>query len=771
MKWHLALLLCVGASIAYAQQTVRGTVLDGDTKSPVIGALVIFEKGDTLSSTATDINGKFRIENVALGRTTVRVSFMGYEDKVISNITVGAAKEVVLNIELSQGTTELEEVKIATSKKGNEVANDMSTSSARTFSVEETKRYAGSLNDPARMVSAFAGVTSNAEGDNDIVVRGNSPRGILWRLEGVEIPNPNHFAEEGQTGGPINALNSSMLGNSEFYSGAFSPEFGNAYSGVFDMKMRTGNNEKRETSFGIGFLGTDLTTEGPIGKKGKGSYLVNYRYSSLALLDQAGIVDFGGVPKYQDAAFKIRIPTSKVGIFSLFGLGGLSSIEQEILDDQDVLVEKARVGTSMGVVGLNHLYLINDKTYLKSSLSISGNRSDEAAESNYGMNTNYNTWFSLIEKAVYKGQSILTHKINRKSKFQLGAIYSQYTYNMKSEFNDGSNNKTTSFLNEKGDAGLAQVFASWKYNMNAKLVMVSGVHYTHFLLNNHNSIEPRVGFKYQVTRKQSLNAGFGIHSKLESFPTYFSMDSLNNQINKNLDFARAIHYVLGYSNNISENLFFKSELYYQQLDKVAVADDFNSYYSLINSSGSEFITKPLVNEGKGYNYGVELTLERYYAKSFFYMITASIYDSKYKAKDGVWRNTKYNGNYAGNVLFGKEFQIGDKEKNRVLGTSIKVILIGGARYTGIDLVASKAAEKTVWHDEPFKSKADDVFKLDVAVYYRKDKTKTTHEFKIDVQNATNNQAVTREWYDPVNQKIGQNTQLGLLPVISYIFSF
>ena len=129
--------------------------------------------------------------------------------------------------------------------------------------MKKRKRYAGAIDDPARMVSAFAGVNGNAEGDNDIVVRGNSPRGILWRLEGVEIPNPNHFASEGATGGPINALNSNMLGNSDFYTGAFAPEYGNALSGVFDMKLRNGNNEQREYSATLSVLGTDLTAEGP----------------------------------------------------------------------------------------------------------------------------------------------------------------------------------------------------------------------------------------------------------------------------------------------------------------------------------------------------------------------------------------------------------------------------------------------------------------------------------------------------------------------------
>ena len=269
--------------------------------------------------------------------------------------------------------TELDDVIVVAKQNKQDVLNDMALISARSFSVEETKRYAGAIDDPARMVSSFAGVNISAEGNNDIVVRGNSPKGVLWRLDGIGIPNPNHFANEGSTGGPINALNSAMLGNSDFFTGAFSPEYGNAMSGVFDMKLRNGNNEKREYSIMASVLGLDATIEGPFKKGYAGSYLANYRYSTLSLLDQAGIVDFGGVPKYQDASFKIVLPAGKKHIFSLFGLGGLSSISQEELDEENEerVLWKAEGKSNLGFVGLNHTYLINDKTYLKSFTSAS----------------------------------------------------------------------------------------------------------------------------------------------------------------------------------------------------------------------------------------------------------------------------------------------------------------------------------------------------------------------------------------------------------------
>lgn len=242
------------------------------------------------------MDGTFRFENVPVGRIDLEVSYIGYEDKNIPNILVSSGKEVILELEMRESVLKMDVVVITASQKKGEVLNEMAAISSRSFSVEETKRYAGSFQDPSRMVSAFAGVSSNPDGNNDIVVRGNSPKGILWRLDGIEIPNPNHFANEGATGGPINALNSELLSNSDFQTGAFAPEYGNVLSGVFDIHMRSGNNEKREYSVGAGVLGTDITLEGPFSKKYSGSYLANYRYSSLAMLDDAGLVDFDGVP-------------------------------------------------------------------------------------------------------------------------------------------------------------------------------------------------------------------------------------------------------------------------------------------------------------------------------------------------------------------------------------------------------------------------------------------------------------------------------------------
>lgn len=286
---------------AQLTQTVRGTLVDYDAKTPIVGAKIIIVGTDPLQGSITDADGNFKIEKVEVGRVTIQIKALGYQELYLPGTLVESGKELVLNLEMTEDIKSLNTVTVTSSDQDNsESINKMATVSGQTFTVDETQRYAGAINDPARMVSAFAGVTGDAEGDNDIVVRGNSPKGILWRLEGIDIPNPNHFANEGGTGGPVNALNASMLANSDFFSGAFAPEYGNAYSGVFDVRFRQGNNETREYAFSLGVMGTEFTLEGPFKSGYTGSYLFNYRYSTISLLDKAGILDFGGIPKYQD---------------------------------------------------------------------------------------------------------------------------------------------------------------------------------------------------------------------------------------------------------------------------------------------------------------------------------------------------------------------------------------------------------------------------------------------------------------------------------------
>ncbi|MGB1241425.1 MAG: carboxypeptidase-like regulatory domain-containing protein, partial [Chitinophagales bacterium] len=413
---------------AILRQVIRGRVIDKDTKNPIISANVVVKDSEPFMGSVTDLDGYFKLPDVAVGRHSLLVSYLGYESKTLSNLLIGAGKELVLEIGLRESFIEMEVIEVsATNKQKAKPINEMALISARSVSVEETKRYAAGISDPARTVTAYAGVMGGGDlEENAVIIRGNSPRGILWRLEGVEIPNPNHFASEGTSNGAIGILSTNVIARSDFYTGAFPAEFGNALSGVFDLKLRTGNNEKREYTAQVGMLGVEAALEGPFRKGGGASYLVNYRYSTLSLLNQLGVNIAGGSgnTNYQDIAFKFHFPTQK-GYFSLYGIGGKSSHWEtfDISGSNFLDVEEERVG----VLGLSNLHIINDKTYLKSTLSLSGTKiSDLENDLLFEPVFDYT---EKLKKTFVKANVVLNSKINTQNVVEMGLTYTNWRYN------------------------------------------------------------------------------------------------------------------------------------------------------------------------------------------------------------------------------------------------------------------------------------------------------------------------------------------------------
>jgi len=493
----MSLLSSVSAKAVDLHQTIRGKITDQDSKTPVIGANIIILDSNPMLGSSTNEHGNFRIEEVPVGRVSLKITCIGYEEKVIPNLLISSAKEFILDIDLVESMIKMDELVISANQQNkNEVLNEMAVVSARQFSVEETKRYAGSFNDPARMVSAFAGNNTDAEGSNFIIVRGNSPKGVQWRLEGIEIPNPNHFADEGSTGGAISALNSAMLSNSDFFSGAFPAEYGNAFSGVFDMRLRNGNNEKREYAFSVGILGTEVTLEGPFKKGGGASYLVNYRYSTLSILDQMNIVNFGGVPKYQDLSFKFQFPTKSAGTFSLFGLGGKSHILEDVTDEEneDIILEKGDWQADMGVVGLGHRYLFNNRTYLETNLSVAESGTGGVGEELGDDNEYYTNYDGFFRNYTAKFTTTLHHKFSVKSKLQTGLIYDRKFYDYFSDVYYKEEDGLVREQDSDGNTGLYHAFASWKYRLTDNVTAISGAHFIGTEINNKMPLNQGLGY-------------------------------------------------------------------------------------------------------------------------------------------------------------------------------------------------------------------------------------------------------------------------------------
>ncbi len=758
---------------SYAQQltqTIRGNVKDEDSKTPLVGVALYIEGSDPVIGTITDGEGDFRFNKLPIGRYNIVVNYLGYESKIIPNILLGAGKEVLLHIDLIESVEVLDEVVVKAKKNKGEPLNEMASVSARSFSVEETQRFAGSFNDPGRMASSFAGVMGDPDGNNDIIVRGNSPRGMLWRIEGIPIPNANHFAEEGATGGPISILNSTTLANSDFFTGAFPAEYGNSFSGVFDIHMREGNNQKHEFIAQAGIIGVDMTAEGPIQKDYSASYLINYRYSSLNVLNAIGIKIAGdAIPKFQDMTVNINVPTHRFGTFQVIGVGGLSGISFEEDDWSE------RFDSDLGVLGLNHIYPFSSKTYLKSSVSFVGNSSIwDYSE----LDEEINQWEEMgkdrLYYSTYRGSTNITHKFSAKNTIKAGVAVSLIGYNLLMDNYDEDRKRLYNVIDENGSSEMAEAYANWKFRPVQSLTFNTGIHYMYLNLNGNYSIEPRVGMRWQFTERQAFSAGFGIHSKAENISVYLGKELLDDGTeighNKELGFIRANHYIVGYENRITKNLHLKIEAYYQDLYDIPIEDDPESTFSIVNMYTGYVYTK-MVNKGTGRNYGVEMSLEKFLSNNYYFLFTGSMFNSTYVPKDGKEYNTRFNNNYIANLVGGKEFPVG-KRKTNAFGVNIRATYAGGEWYTPIDAEESGEKGYTVRdYDRAYSKQREDYMRFDLKINFRRNKKKTTRVWELDIENVTNAMNITGDYWDKDEGEVVEYYQLGFLPNLNYRIEF
>lgn len=767
--WIVLIVLCF-VQFSTAQtltQTVKGKVLDATTKKPLSGVVITLLESDILKETMSDSEGFFKLKNILVGRQSFLINSLGYEKVYISEVLVGSAKEVFLNVYLEESLNQMDEVVVVAKKDPVKSNNKLAIVSARSFSVAETKRFPASVSDPSRMALSFAGVTNSDDESNEIIIRGNAPDQLLWRVEGVEVPNPNHFSEGGNTVGTIGMISTNVLGNSDFFTGAFPAEYGNSTSGVFDIGLRNGNTDKNEYAFQYGILGTDIALEGPFSKNYKGSYLVNYRYSTLKFLNEIIEVVDNSVPEYQDLSLKINLPLSNKSNLSVWGIGGVSESDKlpetfnEYLMEDDFFDSKTYMG------GINYQYFINNKSTLKAVMSYSGTQSHYSSVETNSLANYVLTDRELSVNDAFRSTVNLTHKFNPKTNIQAGMIFSYLTYDI---LNDRIVNGTTLFDHgDKGNGNMIQSYIQGKYRINKKISSTFGLHSTYFSVNEDFVLEPRAGLSYKINRKHAINFGFGIHSRRMPLAQYFIDDGMDDILsNQKLDLMQATHYVLGYDWRIIKNGRFRIEAYYQDINKVAVANDVSSTASYVNG---ELLYMNLTDKGKAVNYGLELTFEKFFSNQYYFLLTTSLFEAKYRAMDNNWYDSFYNFNQTINLVGGKEFLVG-KSKNNIIGTSAKILLNGGKRGTPVDVeMFNESGQVQILEKERNTLQSKDYFRLDVNAYYRINKPKMAHVFSLDIQNFTNRNNIDNQVFNVNTQMNENNYQLGLTPIFNYRIEF
>jgi len=766
--------------IVYSQnltQVIKGTVVDIETQATLPGATVVILGTNPTLGTSTDMNGNYRIENAPLGRYSIQVNFVGYEQAIIPEILITSSKEVVLNVGLKQSINQLEEVVVKAHTRKDKPMNPMASISAKSFTVEETRRYAGGLDDPARMASAFAGVTVGNIQDNAIIIRGNSPKGVLWRLEGVEIPNPNHFAGGNVAGGGVlTVFSSQLLANSDFFTGAFPAEYGNALAGVFDMKLRNGNSEKYENTFQAGVLGIDFASEGPFIAGGKSSYLFNYRYSTFGLINKMGIIPSAQIPRYQDFSFKLNFPAGKAGVFSIWGIGAIDfNQEPEEKDSTKWESDWDRVtydwNLNMGATGITHKVLLGKRAYINTSVAASGTVNTITAKRFDDLLVLRPNWDFADKSGKIEASTFLNYKFGAKHTVRTGVSFSNILYNIDLSSTINDNPETfQNYVKQRGSSNYTEFYIESKYDITQKLTANAGVNFNFFALNGNYSVEPRFSLKWNVAPNHAISFGYGKHSQLEELKIYFIKQNINGQDyypNKNLGLSKAHHFILAYDWLINKNLRLKVEPYFQYLyDIPGIAD---SSYSLINFKQDWSFMSALENNSVGKNIGVDITFERFLNDNYYYLITASVFNSKYKGDDNVWRNTRYNKRFVTNILFGKEIFL---KKNKMLGVNFRANIMGGECYSPVNYEQSMQ-EKRIVYDEnrAFEKQNSPVYNVDISVTFRTNKSKYSGVWALQVKNILGTPVDDGYIYNYKTNKIEKSEIAFALPVLSYKVEF
>ena len=731
--------VAAGAQTNQANQTIRGQVCDVASGEPMIGVTITVENGTTMA-TVSDVDGNFEIKNVPVGRHSVRATYIGYEPVLLKEQLVSSGKELVLTLRMRESISELGEVVVKPRVNKQLPLNEMAQVGARMFSVEEASRYAGGMADPARTASMFAGVATGGA-TNGISIHGNSPQMLQWRVEGVEVPNPNHFAEITEAGGGVfTSLNGTVLANSDFLTGAMPAEYGNALSGAFDMKMRVGNNTKYEHAVQVGTLGVDFASEGPLAKGSKASYLVNYRYSFLEIAKKLHAINMEHETlDYQDLSFKLNMPTTKAGTFAVWFTGLVDNYESNATDPSewetlwDMNDSWSRQRSC--ALGVNHTFRFKTGGTLHSSVAFTGayrklgiDDYDVAMTKMPDMLGRNSQWNVIISTQHQ-------HKFSSRYTMQNGFEHQHLDFHTWLDYIKVVGGPLYRIYESEGNTGLTRLYTNHKVALSSRLSAVAGLNVMWFNLNNQWLVEPRVSVQYKLSPSSTISLAYALNSRKESTDTYFVLNA-NGQptANKDLGLTRSHHISASFAQRLGENAMLKIEPYWQWLFDVPVEQ--GTTYSILNHN-LFYQDRALVNEGAGRNYGIDLTLERYLKDGLYGMLTATLFKSEYRDAQGEWHHTRHDRGWITNILGGKEWMVGKSRKN-VFGLNGRLTLMGGDRYTPMvpgttyEDVA-KRPDRTIPQDgaNPYSQQMNMNIGFAFSVKYTINKKHTSHHFILE----------------------------------------
>ncbi len=763
-------------------QRLTGVVRDKESRLPISHATITTEGGIGIKTVLTDSLGCFSL-TLPVGRHSLNIYAIGYSSATVKDILIGSGKEAVISVDLIELRGEIRQAVVSSDQKKSN--NSMATVSARRVRSQDAARYAGGYYDPLRMVTNLPGVAAtNSDEDNSIVVRGNSPRSLLWRLEGIEIPNPNHLADgQGTTGGAYSLITTNSISGFDFYTAAFPAEYSNAVSGVMDLSLRSGNNSKKEFSAGVGVIGAELSAEGPIGFKSGGAWFGNIRYSNFSFLQKLKIIDFkyaAITPRAFDWAFKTSIPTKRFGTFELFSIGGSSLVGDEVnINEQTSAIEDRSefiYNYMVAVAGIKHIIIFPEiGTYLRSTVGFTYQH--ESMEENV-IDASFNKSLNYLENYEYPSMRVsilLNSKFN--SRNTLRATYNQNLISGEMFAKRViTQQKYDTLIDKRARGNYGNVSLQWKYIPFKSVEINGGINLFFSKVTDEVLIEPRAGIKLQLNNNQEISAGVGLHSRIEPLSVYNFRVKLsgNTRDEQNLDLKamRSLHFTVGYNVMPAEDATLSIEAYYQNLSHIPSSVNPLSQFSIINSTHG-IPDQVLNNDGVGYNTGLEITIEKDFSRSYYFLLSSSLFDSKYKAPNNKWYNTYFNNGFIFNFVSGKEFIVGRNRQN-IIGVNLRSFLRGGYRYTPVEMDLSLSRKRVVYDiSRTYGKQLPPYMRADIGISYRVNRLSSSWTFLAEIQNVTNRKNITRNRFSYLSGKIieSYSRSIGLVPVVSVRYEF
>ncbi len=743
-------------------QTLTGVVRDAASGAPLPGVSISLGRtpdADQLALT-TGADGSFQTDALKPGVYFCFFQHEGYEPVLLPELRLSSGKETLLNIALQPTNTTLPDVTVKAAASNR---RPLQALSEIPLTREQTQRFPATFFDPARLALAYAGVANTDDQANGLSIRGNSPANLLWRLEGLDIVNPNHLPNAGTladrpalASGGVLLFSAQLLDNSALLTGAFPAGYGNALGGVMDIGLRPGNNHRPEFTAQAGLLGLDLAAEGPLTKNKKASYLANYRYSTVGLLGQMGISFGGETIHFQDLSFKLDFFGKNGGQWSVFGLGGLS--ENRFMppaDSLDIQVFKDlfRIDftSKTAILGATHQGVLGEKTGYSIAAAVSGQENER--RSTFASDQSL---FDLdrSDEQKWSARLQISRPFGTRHRLLAGLQANRQQFQVEAR------HKGEQPALPDHDFWIAQPWVAYHWHSNSGHTQVqAGLHSLIFPQENRATAEPRLLISQQLSARHRLSLFSGKVSQLASL-----------WIRDRLDVTESWQLGLRHSWQVQERWVLRSELFWQHIRNAAVDPNAPTAFSVLNGSEGPLATGGFAYAGRGENRGLEVTAERYLSEGWFVLANATVFESRYQGSDGRWRAGRWALGHIANLTAGKEWQRDDwPARSRSFGFNGRISWAGGQRAAPVDTVASAAAQRTVYDfSQGYPEKLPGFVRLDLRVYWRRNIGQRRNSlFAMDFQNATIRKNTAYRYFDPYTGRVETKAQLGLVPNLSW----